>query len=156
MAKKKNNNDLLLGVAALGIGAYFLLSGDKSGGGSEGGSFIAPLVLTPSGEQALPYTVGGGSTGTSLVAFLPDYSGITKKEAFIPGKAPYVEAAWAGIQAEQKSFLSSLPGQANKPPTLAQATTNEGLIWHPITKKESSIVRTNLGGNIAPVYGSGF
>jgi hypothetical protein len=66
-AKKKDNFDDLITITALGLGAYFLFfSGDKSGGGSEGGSFIAPLVLTPSGEQGTPYTIGSGSAGVAV------------------------------------------------------------------------------------------
>lgn len=64
-AKKKDNFDNYITVAAVGLGAYLLIFGGKGeeGTGSEGGSFVMPVIP---GETVQPISSGG----------------TTKKEAF--------------------------------------------------------------------------
>lgn len=51
MKKGKGNNDLII-LGALALGGYYLLSGKAQGSGSEGGSFVAPLIPALPGETA--------------------------------------------------------------------------------------------------------
>jgi hypothetical protein len=81
---KKNNNDIIA-VAALGLGAYFLFFSGKSeaGSGSEGGSFTAPLMPILSGETA-QNTIYKPEPGLAASKKILTLSGYNSLSSYIP------------------------------------------------------------------------